>query len=71
MPTYIYETIPKRPGARTRQFECQQSMKDPPLTHDPETGEPVRRVIGAGFVVVEKARAPRAKSPHHDGHPST
>ncbi len=44
--TYIYETTdPARP---VRRFEVQQSMKDAPLRTDPETGEPVRRVITGG-----------------------
>lgn len=46
MPTYEYEVITPdgRPG---RRFEVQQRISDPPLTHDPETGEPVRRVLHA------------------------
>jgi predicted nucleic acid-binding Zn ribbon protein len=52
MATYVYETIPKDPKKKPRQFEVQQKMSDPPLTKDPETGEPVRRVItgGSGWV---------------------
>jgi len=49
MPTYVYETAgTKKP---VRRFEIQQSMRDKPLTEDPETGEPVRRVISGGFGV--------------------
>lgn len=48
MATYIYETLP-RDGAAPRRFEFVQSMKDAPLTADPRTGEPVRRVISGGF----------------------
>ena len=49
MPTYVYETVTTsgRPG---RSFEVEQRMSDPPLTHDPETGEPVKRVIAATFI---------------------
>jgi predicted nucleic acid-binding Zn ribbon protein len=52
MATYVYETVPQKKGQKPRRFEYVQSMKDPALTHDPETGEPVRRVIvaGAGYV---------------------
>ena len=52
MATYVYETIPKDPKKKPRQFEVQQKMSDPPLTKHPETGEPVRRVItgGSGWV---------------------
>jgi hypothetical protein len=49
MPTYVYEIIPNKPGQPSRRFELKQSMKDAPLTRDPETGLPVRRVISGGF----------------------
>jgi predicted nucleic acid-binding Zn ribbon protein len=50
MPTYVYRVV--RPagtagGAAEETFEVQQSMKDPPLTRHPQTGEPVERVICA------------------------
>ena len=48
MAAYIYETIPKNPKQKPRRFEVQQSMKDAALTHDPKTGEPVRRIITGG-----------------------
>ena len=48
MATYIYETIPNKPGTPSRRFEVQQKMSDPPLTKDPDTGLPVRRVITGG-----------------------
>jgi predicted nucleic acid-binding Zn ribbon protein len=48
MATYIYETIPTEAGKKARRFEFVQKMSDPPLTHDPKTGEPVRRVIVGG-----------------------
>ena len=50
MPTYVYETV----GTAKRRFEIRQSMKDPALTHDPETGEPVRRVISGGYGIMQK-----------------
>ena len=56
MPTYVYETTGKRP----RRFEMKQGMNDSPLTSDPTTGEPVRRVISGGFGYMEKAK-PGAK----------
>jgi predicted nucleic acid-binding Zn ribbon protein len=59
MATYLYETIPQKPGAKPKQFEVQQSMKDAPLTKHPETGEPVRRIISGGFgFIAEKAAPP-------------
>ena len=39
MPIYEY----RRPNGTT--FEVMQKMTDDPLTHDPETGEPVERVF--------------------------
>lgn len=50
MPTYVYETT--NPDKPTRRFEVTQSMKDEPLRTDPETGEPVRRVISGGYGVL-------------------
>lgn len=55
MATYVYETIPPRDGEAPRRFEVVQSMKEAPLTHHPDTGEPVRRVISGGFGYIEKA----------------
>jgi predicted nucleic acid-binding Zn ribbon protein len=65
MATYLYETIPSKPGDEPHTFEVQQSMKDAPLAKHPETGEPVRRVITGGFGFVRKgsdAPAPRTAS---------
>ena len=58
MPTYVYETID--PAKQVRRFEVKQSMKDEPLRVDPETGEPVRRVISGGYGVhvADTASAP-------------
>lgn len=52
MATYVYETIPANPEETPRRFEIQQKMSDPALTTDPQTGEPVRRVIvgGSGWI---------------------
>lgn len=59
MPTYVYETIPRKPGAKARRFEVNQSMNDAPLTAHPETGEPVRRIIAGGYgFIAQKAPAP-------------
>jgi len=49
MPTYVYETVPIEPDDEPRRFELFQSMHDDALTHDPETGEPVRRIITGGI----------------------
>jgi hypothetical protein len=65
MTTYVYETIPKIPGIEPRRFEVRQSMKDAPLTVDPDSGEPVRRVIagGFGFIAQKTSSAPAGPSP--------
>ena len=48
MPTYVYRVIrdDDQPG---EEFEVVQSIKEPPLTVHPETGEPVERVIQSVF----------------------
>ena len=57
MPTYIYETTD--PAKPVRRIEVRQSMKDAPLTADPETGEAVRRVITGGFGYMGKDNLPK------------
>jgi predicted nucleic acid-binding Zn ribbon protein len=52
MATYIYETIPRKAGEKPRRFEVEQRMSDAPLTKDPQTGLPVRRVITGGSGLV-------------------
>lgn len=52
MATYVYETVPTNPEEKPRRFEVQQKMSDPPLKVDPQTGEPVRRVITGGSGLV-------------------
>ena len=56
MATYIYETIPSKPGEYPEQFEFQQSMNDRPLTKHPKTGQPVRRLISGGLGIIGTAR---------------
>ncbi len=67
MPTYVYETISDDP-AKVRRFEVSQRMADKPLSADPETGEPVQRVIsgGLGFTGIE-SRAGSAQAPSGGG----
>jgi predicted nucleic acid-binding Zn ribbon protein len=57
MATYVYETIPQKPGDPVRRFEARQSMRDEPLARDPETGLPVRRVILGGYGIITKGGA--------------
>jgi hypothetical protein len=52
MATYVYETIHKNPKEKPRRFEVEQKMSDPPLKVDPESGQPVKRVIVGGSGVV-------------------
>lgn len=44
MPIYVYEVI-KANGSPGERFEIIQSMREQPLSHHPETAEPVRRVM--------------------------
>jgi predicted nucleic acid-binding Zn ribbon protein len=48
MATYVYETIPQTARQKPRRFEIEQKMTEDALTHDPKTGEPVRRIIVGG-----------------------
>jgi predicted nucleic acid-binding Zn ribbon protein len=52
MATYIYETVPDSPEVPVRRFEVKQSMNDTPLSRDPETGQPVRRIISGGLGLI-------------------
>ena len=63
MPVYVYETIEDNP----RRFEIRQGMNDAALTHDPETGKPVRRVISGGYGILQKAGAAPAPRPSSGG----
>lgn len=68
MATYVYETVPPRPGEAPRRFEVVQSMKDAPLTRHPDTGEPVRRVITGGYGLMGVGeKSPPAAAPCSPG----
>ena len=43
MPVYTYITV-HPDGTEGEAFDVIRKMSDPPLTHHPETGEPVKRV---------------------------
>lgn len=45
MPLYVYAILDEA-GAEIDTFEILQAMSDEPLTHHPETGRRVRRLIG-------------------------
>lgn len=59
MPIYVYETT----GKTKRRFEVKQSMNAAPLTRDPETGEPVARIITGGYGFIEKGKSKAAPAP--------
>lgn len=61
MPTYTYET------ATGRRFEVRQAMSDAPLTHDPESGEPVQRVISGGAALLTSRESARVGEPSLGG----
>ena len=67
MATYVYETIPSKPGQEPEQFEVRQSMNDRPLTKHPETGQPVRRVISGGLGIMGGSKGAPAASSHGCG----
>lgn len=60
MPVYIYETTDDGPLLR---FEKYQSMKEDALTHDPDSGRPVQRVITGGMEIPRKKADPPKKPP--------
>ena len=45
MPLYVYQVI-EPDGKEGETFEFLQGMSDAPLTHHPETGKPVQRLLG-------------------------
>ena len=57
MPLYDYETIPTSTETPVRRLQVQQRMSEAPLTHDPVSGEPVRRVISGGLGTLIPSRA--------------
>ncbi len=51
MPTYVYGVILSDDDEAVGEtFEVEQGIKEPPLTHHPVTGRPVRRLLCAPFV---------------------
>ncbi len=47
MPYYVYESLTNQ-GSR---FEFEQSIHDARLTHHPESGEPIKKIIVAGTAI--------------------
>jgi len=56
MPTYDYAVI-LADGSLGEPFEVFQSIKDPPLTRHPETGEPVKRLVSAPGLALKHSEA--------------
>ncbi|HQX51915.1 MAG TPA: FmdB family transcriptional regulator [Planctomycetaceae bacterium] len=51
MPTYVYGVFLSEDDETVgKTFEVEQGIKEPPLTHHPQTGQPVRRLLCAPFV---------------------
>ena len=65
MPTYVY----RRPDGTT--FEAFQKISDPALTADPESGEPVERVISGGAGLQFKGSGFYLTDYVHKGRPSS
>ena len=56
MTTYVYETIPQKPGEKPRYFEIKQAMNDKPFTKHPDSGETIRRVVLGGYGVLNSSQ---------------
>jgi hypothetical protein len=66
MATYVYETIPEKPGDPVKRYELWQQMREPAYERHPETGERIRRVIIGGVGMpgsISDASADRPKLP--------
>ena len=63
MTTYVYETIPQKPGEKPRYFEIKQAMSDQPLTKHPESGVAIRRVVLGGYGVLSSSPKKSGKGP--------
>jgi predicted nucleic acid-binding Zn ribbon protein len=46
MPLYVYQVV-ETDGSEGEVFEVLQEMSEPPLTHHPENGKPVQRLLHA------------------------
>ncbi len=65
MPTYVYETVPAKKGARAKRYEIKQSIKEAALTRHPETGEPLKRVISGGVGLLTSSASSSGSSHRH------
>jgi hypothetical protein len=61
---YLYETISGPDVGEIRRYEIKQSIHEPSLTHHPDTGEPIRRVILGGMgIMTGKSSSRRSAIP--------
>ena len=63
MATYVYETIPEKPGDPVKRYELWQHMSEPAYKRHPETGERVRRIIIGGVGMPGSISDPSADRP--------
>jgi len=68
MTTYVYETIPQKKGERVKRFEIQQRITEDALTHHPDTGVPIRRVISGGLGYFKSKDKPAGGGGGFDDH---
>lgn len=67
MITYLYETVPARNGEEPKVYEIRQPMGAAALTHHPESGEPLRRVISGGIGIQTSRKGASAPPPSSCG----
>jgi predicted nucleic acid-binding Zn ribbon protein len=61
MPVYVYQII-RDDGQPGEQFELRQGIHDAALTHHPDSGEPVKRVIQPAYVAGSHSQMAIAKT---------
>ena len=61
MTTYVYETIQAKEEDGVQYFEIKQSMKDATLTHHPETGQAIRRILGGFGILKSENSSPASR----------
>ncbi|MCB9496110.1 MAG: zinc ribbon domain-containing protein [Fibrobacteria bacterium] len=69
MPTYVYRLTDLPEEDPNGMFEVRQSIHDAPLTHHPETGAPVERVLCAPALLggASAPVAPASSGGHRHG----
>ena len=53
MPKFIYESVPESCCQEPEHYEIEQEADAAPLTHHPETNEPIKRVVIGGQPLVK------------------